>query len=327
MLAITGSSGLLGSRLVLECMNRNIPFRALIRGRRMPFMKALGIDPSNIVEADVLDMPGLLKAFDGVTTVVHCAARVSFSPGDEKKIYKVNVEGTANVVDACIRQGVPRLVHISSVAAFGRQKDTRTIDESVRWPEGIRQTHYGKSKYLAEIEVFRGMEEGLQVSMISPSVILASGDGMRSSSRFFGYAWNEQKFYTDFPVSYVDVRDVVEMIFRVLDQKNNGEKYIANAGQVRVGELLTHIAKRMNKRPPAIRVGVSMLKMVVFAEYVRHLLTGSKPALTRQSLMLLKEPASYDNAKAVRQLGMNFRTLESTLDWCCTEFLNFTTNK
>src|SRR5438046_1977919 len=112
MLAITGSSGLLGSRLVLECMNRHIPFRALIRGRRMPFMMSLGLDPSSIAEADVLDMPGLLKAFEGVSTVVHCAARVSFSPSDEKKIYRVNVEGTSNVVDACIRQGVSRLIHI-----------------------------------------------------------------------------------------------------------------------------------------------------------------------------------------------------------------------
>jgi dihydroflavonol-4-reductase len=327
MIAVTGSSGLLGSRLVLECQNRNIPFRALIRARRMPFMTALGIDPSNIVEADIHDMPGLLKAFDGVTTVVHCAARVSFSPGDEKKIYKVNVEGTRNVVDACIRQGVPRLIHISSVAAFGRQKDRQTINESVRWAEGIEQTHYGKSKYLAELEVFRGMEEGLQVSMINPSVILAAGDGVRSSSRFFGYAWSERAFYTNFPVSYVDVRDVVEMIFRVLKSNSNGEKYIANAGQVGVGELLKHIAQRLNKKPPGIRVGASMLKMVVVAEYMRHLFTGSKPAITRQSLMLLREPASFDNAKAVTQLGMNFRTLESTLDWCCAEFLNFTTNK
>src|SRR5689334_18000255 len=137
MLAITGSSGLLGSRLVLECMNRQVPFRALIRSRRRAFMTSLGVDPSSIAEADVLDMPGLLKAFEGVTTVVHCAARVSFSPGDEKKIYTVNVEGTRNVVDACIRLGVPRLIHISSVAAFGRQKEKRSIDESVRWTDEL----------------------------------------------------------------------------------------------------------------------------------------------------------------------------------------------
>jgi dihydroflavonol-4-reductase len=327
MLAITGSSGLLGSRLVLECMNRNTPFRALFRGRRLPVMEALGVNPSSLHEADVLDMPGLLKAFEGVSAVVHCAARVSFSPGDKEKIYTVNVEGTKNVVDACLRQGVPRLIHISSVAAFGRQKKIRMVDESARWTSEVEQTHYGKSKYLAELEVYRGMEEGLNVSIINPSVILAAADGMRSSSRFFGYAWAERPFYTNYSVSYVDVRDVVEMIFRVLNHKGNGEKYIANAGQVGVDQLLKDIARRINKRPPPIKVGSSMLNVVVFAEYLRYLLTGAKPALSRQTVMLLREAVQYDNTKAVNDLGMTFRSLESTLDWCCAEFLNFTTNK
>jgi dihydroflavonol-4-reductase len=327
MLAITGSSGLLGSRLTLECMSRSVPFRALIRNRRRPDMAKLGVDDSSLYEADIMDMPGLLKAFDGASVVIHCAARVSFSPGDKQKIYDTNVEGTRNVVNACLRQGVSRLIHISSVAAFGRHKNVHFINERTRWTNEVEQTHYGTSKYLAEVEVYRGMEEGLQVTMINPSLILASADGLRSSSRFFGYAWGERPFYTDYPVSYVDVRDVTEMIFRVMESKRNGEKYIANSGQVGVGELLKAIAERFKKRPPGIKVGNKLLDAVVFTEYIRHLLTGSKPALTRQSVMLLRESAAYDNSKAVKELGMRFRSLEDTLDWCCSEFLNFTTNK
>lgn len=327
MLAITGSSGLLGRRVVGECMSRAIPFRALIRDRRRPLMAKLGVSEPSLHDADILDMPGLLKAFDGASAVVHCAARVSFSPGDKNKIYCVNVEGTRNVVNACLRQRVPRLIHISSVAAFGRQKNMQSVDEQTRWTSEIEQTHYGTSKYLAELEVYRGMEEGLQVTMINPSVILAAADGYRSSSRFFGYAWGEHAFYTDYPVSYVDVRDVAEMIFRVLQSKNNGEKFIANSGQVRVGDLLSGIAQRLKKRPPSIKIGNKMLDAVVLAEYIRYLLTGAKPALTRQSVMLLRESVRYDNSKAVRELGMTFRSLNDTLDWCCNEFLNFTTNK
>ena len=163
--------------------------------------------------------------------------------------------------------------------------------------------------------------------MINPSVILAAADGLRSSSRFFGYAWGEHLFYTDYPVSYVGARDVAEMLFRVMQSKSNGEKFIANSGQVGVGELLSRIAQRLKKRPPSIKVGNKMLDAVVFAEYIRHLLTGAKPALTRQSVMLLRESVSYDNSKAVKELGMSFRSLDDTLDWCCSEFLNFTTNK
>jgi dihydroflavonol-4-reductase len=327
MLAITGSSGLLGSSLVSDCISRNIPFRALMRGRRRSVITRLGVNDSSIHEVDILDMPGLLNAFDGASVVVHCAARVSFAPGDRDKIYSVNVEGTHNVVNACLAQRVPRLIHISSVAAFGRQKNVRSINEGTQWTNEIEQTHYGKSKHLAELEVYRGMEEGLQVTMINPSVILAAGDGIRSSSRFFGYAWRERLLYTDFPVNYVDARDVTEMIFRVMDKSGNGEKYIANAGQVTVGSLLRNIAERVNKRPPRFKVSNGMLNAVVFAEYVRHLLTGAKPGLTRQSLMLLKESVMYDNTKASTELGMKFRSLDETLDWCCAEFLNFTTNK
>lgn len=327
MLAITGSSGLLGSSLVSDCLARSVPFRALMRGRRRSVVTKLGVNDSSIHEVDILDMPGLLEAFDGASVVVHCAARVSFAPGDRGKIYSVNVEGTRNVVNACLQQRVPRLIHISSVAAFGRQKSARSIDERTQWTNDIEQTHYGKSKHLAELEVYRGMEEGLHVAMINPSVILAAGDGMRSSARFFGYAWRERFLYTDFPVSYVDARDVTEMIFRVMNSGGNGEKYIANAGQVTVGSLLKSIAQRINKRPPRFRVTNGMLNVVVFAEYLRHLLTGAKPALTRQSLMLLKESVMYDNSKAIKELGMKFRSLDETLDWSCAEFLNFTTNK
>lgn len=327
MLAITGSSGLLGSCVATEAQHRNILYRALVRDGRTPALAAIGIEPSSIVEADILDMPALLKAFQGVEVVVHCAAQVSFNPRERKKIFDVNVGGTRNVVNACLQQGVRKLIHVSSVAAFGRQKPVTSITESARWLPGVAQTHYGESKYLAELEVYRGMEEGLHISLVNPSVILAAADGFRSSSRFFSYAWAERPFFTDFSVSYVDARDVVEMIFRLIGHQANGERFIASAGQVSVGQLLTSIAERIKKTPPSIRLRGGLMSALAVAEDLRSWLTGSSPLISRQSLMLLKESAVFDNAKARTHLGIEFRTLESTLDWCCAEFLNFTTNK
>jgi dihydroflavonol-4-reductase len=327
MLAITGSSGLLGSCVAIEAQKREMPFRALVREGRSHALTALGVEPSIVHEADILDMSALRKAFKGVDVVVHCAAQVSFNPRDKKKIYDVNVGGTSNVVNACLEQGVRKLIHVSSVAAFGRQKKSTVITEGARWIPGVKQTDYGESKYFAELEVYRGMEEGLQVMLVNPSVILAAADGFRSSSRFFSYAWAERPFFTDFSVGYVDVRDVVEMIFRLIDSSANGEKFIANAGQVGVGQLLKEIALRIKKTPPSIRLRGGFIECLAVAEDLRSWLTGSAPLISRQSLMLLKDAAVFDNAKAKTRLGIEFRTLEDTLDWCCAEFLTFTTNK
>lgn len=327
MLAITGSGGLLGSCVALESQKRNIPFRALVREGRSQAAAARGIAPSAIVSADILDMPALLKAFEGVDTVVHCAAIVSFNPREKELLYDVNVGGTRNVVNACIQQGVRRLIHVSSVAAFGRQKSGGAINENTRWSAGVKQTDYGTSKYLAELEVFRGMEEGLQTMFVNPSVILAAADGLRSSSRFFSYAQSERLFYTDSTVSYVDARDVVEIIFRLLNHPGNGERFIANAGEISVGKLLHTIAAKLRKRPPSIRLNGTFMDVFAFVEDIRSRITGSAPVVSKQSLMLLKDSMTFDNTKVKTQLGIEFQALDSTLDWCCTEFLNFTTNK
>jgi len=327
MLVITGSSGLLGSCVAKEAQRRGIPFRALVREGRAAALTSIGIDRASIVEADIFDVPALLKAFDGADVVVHCAALVSFNPRHKKKIFDTNVGGTGNVVNCCLQQGVRKLVHVSSVAAFGRQKLATSINESTGWLAGIKQTHYGESKYLAELEVYRGMEEGLQISLINPSVILAAANGYRSSSRFFSAVWSELPFFADFAICYVDARDVVEMIMKLANGNNNGERYIASAGQISVGSLLKHIALRVQKRPPTIKLRGRLLDAFAATEDFRSWLTGSAPILSRQSLMLLKDSATFDNTKARTQLGIEFRTLENTLDWCCSEFLNFTTNK
>jgi dihydroflavonol-4-reductase len=327
MLVITGSSGLLGSCIATEVQRRGIPFRALVRDGRVSAVTSIGIDKTSVIEADIFDMPSLLKAFEGADEVIHCAAQVSFNPRDKKKIFETNVGGTANVVNACLQQGVRKLVHVSSVAAFGRQKSTATVNESTGWLAGIKQTHYGESKYLAELEVFRGMEEGLQVALVNPSVILSAGDGFRSSARFFNAAWSEQPFFADFIISYVDVRDVAEMIIRLVSDNRNGERFIASAGEVTVGNLLRHLAQRMQKKPPTIKLRGRLLEAFAAVEDFRSWLTGSSPILSRQSLMLLKDAAKFDNTKARTQLGIEFRALENTLDWCCGEFLNFNTNK
>src|SRR5690606_3677923 len=214
MIAVTGANGLLGSFVVRKLMEANVPVVAIKRANSNTSLLA---DLPTLAwrTADILDPISLQEAFDGVTGVIHCAAMVSFNPRDEKKLMQVNVEGTKNVVDACLIAGINRLLHVSSVAALGRQKNQTHITESNTWIDSSYNTVYGLSKYKAELEVFRAQEEGLKTIIINPSVILSRGNWDKSSAQLFKYVWRERPFYSDGSFNYVDVRDVAQQIHQL----------------------------------------------------------------------------------------------------------------
>jgi nucleoside-diphosphate-sugar epimerase len=310
VVAVTGASGIVGSAIVDKLASEKFDVRKVVRP-----------------DVDILDMAGLVKAFDGVDAVVHAAGFVSFNPRNKRKLFDINVQGTRNVVNACLANGAKKIVHISSVAALGRHRNSVSINEDTRWVQGMPVSDYAHSKYLSELEVYRGMEEGLQVSLVNPSVVLAAGDGKRSSSQLFGYVWHEQKFYTDFDLNYVDARDVSEIVVRLLRGGHNGEKFIASSGSVPIKKVFQEIAQRFQKRAPSINVPPGLASTVAVLEEFRAALTGAEPTISRQSVLSLREGLIFENAKAKRVLGMEFQSLEKTLDWCCNEYRAVNINK
>ncbi|HMJ71367.1 MAG TPA: NAD-dependent epimerase/dehydratase family protein [Cyclobacteriaceae bacterium] len=330
LVGITGASGVVGSAIVRQLSQQNIKTRSIIRSAKTPGLLSSMKDLTEIAEADVLDMAGLIKAVDGVDAVVHAAGFVSFNPRRKNRIFDINVEGTRNVVNACLVHKTNKLVHISSVAALGKQRPGAIINEDSRWISGSATSDYSHSKYLSELEVYRGQEEGLNVSIVNPSVVLAAGDGQRSSSRLLGYVWRQRPFFTNFKLNYVDARDVAEIVTRILKDSSgefNGERFIANAGSVPVKKVFQLIAERLKKRAPGIHIPVGLAKAAARLEEIRTLITGGEPVISRQSVRLLREEVVFENAKAKKILGMEFQTLENTLDWCCDDFRTFNINK
>ncbi len=327
MIAITGANGLLGSYLLRKLVEEGAPVIAL---RRSDSDLSLVKDLKGISwrEVDILNPVSIQSALQGITTVIHTAAFVSFNPRMQKKIMAVNVEGTHNIVNACLSMHIPRLIHISSVAALGRKKGIVEIDETTRWIEGDLNSDYAKSKYLSELEVWRAAEEGLSVSVINPSVILAPADWTKSSAQLFQYVWKEKRFYSDTKINYVDVRDVVEIVWQVYNRNISGEKFIANAGSVSAKILFDLIATRFQKRSPSIRINPWLMSTVALFEEFRSRLSGSEPLISRQSAKVTKESFLFQNHKAINQLEVSFRNLEATLDWCCHHYRQaYTTNK
>lgn len=320
MIGVTGANGLLGQFVMEELSSRGIPFFGIKRATSD--IAHLNGFPINWKEADILDFTSLQEAIKGATIIIHTAALVSFKPNDDELLYKTNVEGTRNVVNACLLQGVQRLIHISSVAALGRQKGVSEIDESHKWVDSKLNSSYAESKYLAELEAYRGQEEGLQVDIINPSVILSQSDWNRSSSQLFKYAWRSRPFYTGGAINYVDVRDVVQIIISAIQGDSRGDRIIANAGVISLKDFLTEVAIRFSKKAPHILVPPSLVTVFAYLELIRSKLTGKEPIVSPQSARTANEKFFYKNQKAVKELGIQFRPLSDTLDWCCAYYVN-----
>ena len=327
MIAVTGGNGLLGSFVIEELLKSNTPCIGLRRENSINSGVFKNEDKIQWKIADVLNPVQLEESFEGISTVIHTAAKVDLNPWHRKEVMEVNVQGTKNVVDACLNAGVKNILHVSSVAALGKPNELKVIDESQTWIPGSSNSSYGESKFLSELEIYRGKEEGLKVIIINPSVILAPGNWNSSSARMFKYVWDENLFYFDRSINYVDVRDVVKGIMKLLPFSMAGERFILNGGKVSALSLLKRMALHFGKRPPRFQLKGSWLGGLARLEEYRSLIFGGNPLITRDTTQQGGREIFYDNQKAKNVLGLDFQELEETVEWCCAYYLNNQSNK
>jgi dihydroflavonol-4-reductase len=311
MVIVTGASGLLGSIIVEHFASRKITVTGLYNETK-PTQASV-----NWVQCNVTDAPSLNKIFSGAECVIHTAAVVSFAQKQKQRMHLVNVEGTANIVNTCLTNGVKKLIHISSVAAIGKPASQTIIDEKTPWTHAGKPSNYGESKHLAELEVFRGEAEGLSVATINPSIILAAGNHHRSSGKIIQYVQDERPFYVDGYLNYVDARDVAEMAWSLYQREKISGRYIASAGTVTWKELFSEIGQRLGKKPPHIKVSPTMARVAAAVEWFRSSISGSEPLVTKETAKIARQKITYSNQRATNDLGIQFRPLRDTLDWCC----------
>jgi dihydroflavonol-4-reductase len=289
MVIVTGASGLLGSIIAEHFASNKIEVTGLYNETK-PTQPGI-----NWVQCNVTDAPSLNKIFAGASCVIHAAAIVSFAQKQKQRMHLVNVEGTANVVNACLTNGVKKLIHISSVAAIGKPVNKTIIDEKTPWTHAGKPSNYGESKHLAELEVFRGEAEDLSVATINPSIILAAGNHHRSSGKIIQYVQDERPFYVDGYLNYVDARDVAEMVWSLYHREKISGRYIASAGTV----------------------SPTMARVAAAVEWFRSSISGSEPLITKETAKIARQKITYSNQRATNDLGIQFRPLQDTLDWCC----------
>lgn len=321
MIAVTGANGLLGSYVVRTLIQHQEPFLAI--KRKDSDISLLRDVTKDIAwhDADVLDVVSLNEAFKNVTHVIHTAAIVSFNPRRVKQLMEINVTGTRNVVNASLSNGVKRIVHVSSVAALAAQKGQKTVTEENKWVDSNQRSAYAKSKYLSELEVFRGQEEGISSVIVNPSVILADANWNNSSAQLFKYIWKQTPFYSEGAVNYVDVIDVANIIYQLMKSPIEAERFIVSAGKLPYKDLFALIAKEFDKKTPSIRVNKSLLRIGAYFETWRAVIAGSEPRLTKETARIAGADYLFDNRKIVDKLNFQFQPIDKTLQRCCRYYM------
>jgi len=313
---VTGATGFLGSTLIQRLVTEGVRVRGLRRSTSSLDL----IDPefrSDIewVTGDILDRDSLDKSLQDVTRVFHCAAFLDFSGKiRRRKIMDVNVGGTANVVNASLTSGIERLVHTSSVAALSRSElATDCLDESSTWIESKLNTSYGTSKYLAELEIHRGIAEGLDALMVNPSLIMGCGRTGENTMQLAELVQaGKMPFYPVGATSVVDVLDVTQGLVRAMDSGRCGRRYILAGSNLTWSELTATLALALDVKPPRREISPSAMLVIATLAEIFGNISGTKPRVTRESARVSASVSCYDNSRSIAELGMTYRPFEST---------------
>jgi len=322
MILLTGCNGSLGSQLATHLIQQGHKVKGYIRpGADLSLIAPAIKDQIEWCPGSLFDSYELGHALEGVDRVIHAAAIVSFAPSRRKEMFRTNVEGTAALVNESLISGVKQFIHISSIAALGRPTNKSLIDETDLWVESEKNTNYAKSKYLAELEVYRGFEEGLNGFVLNPSVILSPGDIEKSSTKLFGYVLKGGEYYTAGELNYVDVRDICSIMTQLMEREVNGERFVVNGGKVSYKYFFEQVAAAFGKKPPEKLASTWMKELIWRLEYVRSLITGSEPLITKETARLAGNNHQYDNQKIKSLLSYEFRPLDDSIHWVCKELV------
>jgi len=279
-------------------------------------------DKITFVEGDVLDIPSLENAIGQMDIVIHCAAMVSFKAKDRERMLKVNVEGTANIVNICTGNNIEKLIHISSIASIGRIESGKMMTEKTDWTDSKYNSDYAISKYLSEMEVWRGFAEGLPVAILNPSLIMGAGFWDIGTGELFKKVYSGLPVYPTGTNGFVDVRDVAQMAILLMEKDITGERFICSSENLKHQNVFTKMANSLGKTPPKIKLSSSLVSFATFFLNLFNLIPGYSSNLTSQSLKNASFDSLYDNTKSIKTLEYEYIPLDKTIEETAKLFLD-----
>lgn len=323
MILVTGATGLLGAHICHQLLMRGEKVRALKRSSsNFNEFTQIGEFYKNPLEpewfeTDLLDIYGLEEALKGIDKIYHCAAMVSFWPKKKFELIKNNAEGTANLINAALEAGVKRIVYSSSVAAIGRPKYSNEINEDFAWLESENNSGYAISKYLAEMEVWRGVEEGLEAVIVNPTMIIGSGKWNKGALKLIKQIYNGFPFYSEGLNGYVDVEDVARIMIKLDQESIINSRFILCAENLSYQDFFNKISKISNKKAPYIKVQKWMAEIIWRLSAIKSWFDKKEPFISKETARISKGSFYYNNTKIKSALpDFNFKTIEKSIEEC-----------
>lgn len=329
MILVTGGTGLVGSHLLLELLKAGNNVRAIHRKQsdlqavKKVFSYYISSEETEFLfkniewmEANLNDIVALSEAFEDITTVYHCAALISFDPADKKQLRKINIEGTANIVNLCISSNIKKLCYISSIATMELSPGGEEITENFTWFPETDHSEYAISKHGAEIEVWRASQEGVPVVILNPGIIIGPGFWDSGSGLLFKKINSGFNYHFPKITGFVGVLDVTRAAILLMESNIENEQYIVVSENLKFKEVLEMVAESLNKPAPNIALKPWMVKIGWFYQYMTSAIFGSKRQLTRKDSKALFEHTFYCNEKIKYDLNFTFIPVKQVIE--CT---------
>lgn len=336
MIFVTGGTGLVGAHLLYDLVSRGEKVRALKRpGSRINrtekifsfYSKDYQSLMQNIewVEGDILDKDRMQELLAGVDRIYHAAAMISFDPRDRDTMVHNNCEGTANLIDLALSLRIPRFCHVSSISAIGSPPEGIEANEDHPWRNNRDHSAYGESKYLSEMEVWRGYLLGLDVVIVNPSVIIGPDNWKSGSSILFYKVWKGLKFYTKGGTGFVDVRDVTSAMQKLMAddvwEKAKNQRYILNAENIPFRSFFGQVADCLRVKRPKFLAGELLLNLAWRLSAVISFLVRTPPSFTYETARSANKLSYYDGSKISRVTGFKYTPIEVSIRTICGLFL------
>ncbi len=329
---VTGATGIIGSHVLLQL---------LMNGQEVTGVRQQSSDVKRVqklfsfyvpnheelfrkikwIHLDILDVFAVEDALENVSTVYHCAGFVSFSKADQKKLFRINEQGTRNIVNACLQKKVDALCHVSTIGTINNAEYPFALHEGVFWKTSGKESDYAISKYNAEREVWRGMEEGLNVVIVNPGVVLSPVFWQQSSAQIFDRCYKGNKFYTDGQTAYVSASDVSAIMVELVKQRKFGERFILVENNYPFKTIFDMVHGCLKKPVARFRVSSRILKTMGYIHRFLFRIIGKTPLLTKSLINAALNRQSYSNEKVKKTLGFTFQPVDETIRKICDFYL------
>jgi len=333
MIFITGATGFLGSHLLHALAGQDKPVKALYRNsEKLAYVRKIfqyyGNDTESLmkkiewVKGDILDYQRLTDCLKDVEQVYHCAGMVSFNNSEKRKMFDTNIAGTTCMVNACLEMNIARICFVSSISALGISQNGDLIDENRQWNQGPSASPYSFSKFRSEMEMWRGIHEGLNAIIVNPSVIIGPGMWLGSTGNLFQQITKGLNYYPTGASGYVDVRDVAAVMISLTNSDITGERFIISAENETHRQIIGYLAEALNKPLPSRPLTPALINIICSLEKIRSLITGKPERITQRSVRSATAVYAYSNKKVTDALSIEFIPVKESIAYSSMLYRN-----